>query len=543
MHPQSIDAAVLIAGQAGTTNGTSNGRINENETVSISSEAAVLIPARRPANIGEDSGGEHRGENGSAQNDAHSVSINTDMAVVDGKTGQGHQRCIAQNDAHSVSIKGDMAVVDCSEWCSNSKITNDDRKNSKKVRRTMQRASSERRTKHSSRGHTKQEADLLRDAPARIRRFRSSSMRSVLSKEPGERRLRPRTRQNRAYATHSEGIKTDSSGVKYRIGQTLLDPAHSIPFTSPSQACDLLTRLAIDSPLWAKRTSGEWSYAKLAGRSTDNDGKMALMVVLNASGKNKKILERKKWERCLRLAREDGVADAASSASDAKAASASDARVTSFPSVNDPAPREQLRGIRRQSSSKTNANKHVSFHCMDVADAVGGEPAVDGRGRLDAKLDRKNRNDGAPKSPDDCTATISSATIFSSPFGTDASNGGVALERILEHPLPFAAGAPRPMPPNRRTAFRSRRVASTGSISGEDGRANGRDDHDDDDCDRSPEMIAANLRSGSFCSGRRERMRPRRTRRHGDFALESFLRVSGSRLDGRPLEMLPEVMA
>ncbi len=41
------DAAMLIAGQSGMTNGTSNSRINENETVSISSEAAVLIPAHK----------------------------------------------------------------------------------------------------------------------------------------------------------------------------------------------------------------------------------------------------------------------------------------------------------------------------------------------------------------------------------------------------------------------------------------------------------------------------------------------------------------
>lgn len=98
--------------------------------------------------------------------------------------------------------------------------------------------------------------------------------------------------------------------IRYEMGQELVSKEHSISFKSASQASALLLKLPLDSPLFVKRTSGGWTYAKLADRKMDDQGRVSLVVHLKEGGWNRKILEWNKWDCCLRFVRGHAVSEA-----------------------------------------------------------------------------------------------------------------------------------------------------------------------------------------------------------------------------------------
>ena len=89
--------------------------------------------------------------------------------------------------------------------------------------------------------------------------------------------------------------------VKYRIGQTQVSYFHSVPFASSSDATILIVSLPLHSPLFVKRTNGEWTYGRLVDRSQD-----MVTVRLDESGRARKSLEMNKWKKCLRLVKRTG---------------------------------------------------------------------------------------------------------------------------------------------------------------------------------------------------------------------------------------------
>lgn len=99
-----------------------------------------------------------------------------------------------------------------------------------------------------------------------------------------------------------------NSRIRYEIGQALLDGSHTIPFCSPSEASALLTDLPLNSPLFVRRTSREWTFAVLAGRRTNSLGETSLMVYCGkGDGWKKKVLKKKRWGGYLRLVNQEAV--------------------------------------------------------------------------------------------------------------------------------------------------------------------------------------------------------------------------------------------
>lgn len=101
-----------------------------------------------------------------------------------------------------------------------------------------------------------------------------------------------------------------NSVINYKPGQNLSCEEHSIPFTSSSQAYALLTKLPLYSHLFVKRTSGEWTCGLLADRLLNHHGRDCLVVFFKSSGEKKKILEKIKWERYLRLVKGHAASEA-----------------------------------------------------------------------------------------------------------------------------------------------------------------------------------------------------------------------------------------
>ena len=126
-------------------------------------------------------------------------------------------------------------------------------------------------------------------------------------KQQQQQQARAPQNNNRASQTNENGNISDNDS-SYQLGQTLRHPSHSLPFTSPSMASALLSKLPLGSPLFAKRTSREWTYAILVDRVTDpTTGEISIVVSLDDKRKGKKVLERGKWEKCLRLFNEKAV--------------------------------------------------------------------------------------------------------------------------------------------------------------------------------------------------------------------------------------------
>ena len=138
---------------------------------------------------------------------------------------------------------------------------------------------------------------------------------------------------------HSAPRTNSANGDYYQVGQTLRIESHSLPFSSSEQAHELLSKLPLGSPLFVKRTSGEWVYASLVARH--RSGKR-LTMSLDPEKNTRKRCDRDSWKKCLRLVNDKAVsADASFFAAIAaitttSTAAADDyAAASSVPSVND----------------------------------------------------------------------------------------------------------------------------------------------------------------------------------------------------------------
>jgi len=273
------------------------------------------------------------------------------------------------------------------------------------------------------------------NAPGRNRVAGARRCRSAVSR-PSSQTLSPpsmpRVTEDEEYRSNDDDAANNGSEVvdnnsadRYEIGQTLAEKRHSAPFASLAQATALLTELPLDSPLFVKRTSGEWTYAVLADRATNDSGKPSLVVHLKDGGKNKKILERRKWERCLRLVVvEHHRNESASSSSvvppsedEELPPSGSDDALPERRMLNDPSPDgtstvlpdEAVSNSAPSGKSRT-TRKSVSFG-GNTTTKNSGNNANNSTGRLGRKLAKKNEN--AIGSGEDGPATISSGTVRS----------------------------------------------------------------------------------------------------------------------------------
>jgi len=112
-------------------------------------------------------------------------------------------------------------------------------------------------------------------------------------------------------SNHSASSRRNSATNSdyYRDGQTLRIESHSLPFSSSEEAHELLSKLPLDSPLFVKRTSGEWAYASLVARHRNGD---RLTMSLNREKNTRKRCDRDRWEECLRLVNDKAVSADAS---------------------------------------------------------------------------------------------------------------------------------------------------------------------------------------------------------------------------------------
>ena len=140
-------------------------------------------------------------------------------------------------------------------------------------------------------------------------------------------------------SNHSAPRTNSANGDYYQVGQTLRIESHSLPFSSSEQAHELLSKLPLGSPLFVKRTSGEWAYASLVARHRNGE---RLTMSLNPKKNTRKRCDRDSWEECLRLVNDKAVyADAsffaaiAAITTTATVAADDDAAASSVPSVID----------------------------------------------------------------------------------------------------------------------------------------------------------------------------------------------------------------
>jgi hypothetical protein len=107
----------------------------------------------------------------------------------------------------------------------------------------------------------------------------------------------------------SAACVTDIIDDQYQVGQTLRAEHHAVPFTSVEDASHHLSTLSLGSPLFVKRTSGEWTYASLVERQV-KDGD-SLIVSLDTKSDSHKLLNRDCWVRCLRLVNSSAITTSA----------------------------------------------------------------------------------------------------------------------------------------------------------------------------------------------------------------------------------------
>lgn len=110
-------------------------------------------------------------------------------------------------------------------------------------------------------------------------------------------------------SNHSASRTNSANGDYYQVGQTLRIESHSLPFSSSEQAHELLSKLPLGSPLFVKRTSGEWAYASLVARHRNGD---RLTMSLNQEKNTRKRCDRDSWEECLRLVNDRAISADAS---------------------------------------------------------------------------------------------------------------------------------------------------------------------------------------------------------------------------------------
>jgi len=115
-----------------------------------------------------------------------------------------------------------------------------------------------------------------------------------------------RDRAVRTSAAAAEETRSSSHAgdlvVRYQVGDTRAHSAHSLPFSSESQASALLARLPLQTPLFVKRSDRNFTYSVLVERRDNGSGGgTSLVVAMNEGGRRRKVLERRHWETCLRL--------------------------------------------------------------------------------------------------------------------------------------------------------------------------------------------------------------------------------------------------
>ena len=132
------------------------------------------------------------------------------------------------------------------------------------------------------------------------------SRRSVSSTSHGGAQL---TSGSSSPSKHSAPRTNSANGDFYQVGQTLRIESHSLPFSSSEQAHELLSKLPLGSPLFVKRTSGEWMYASLVARHRSGE---RLTMSLDPEKNTRKRCNKDSWKKCLRLVNDRAVSADAS---------------------------------------------------------------------------------------------------------------------------------------------------------------------------------------------------------------------------------------
>ena len=189
----------------------------------------------------------------------------------------------------------------------------------------------------------------------------------------------------------------------YQVGETLRDESHSIAFTSSAQAKILLSKLPVNSPLFVKRTSREWTYAIVVRwideqeqhpNVSDTEGyavkeeelrSSSLVVSLHSTQNSRKVLNWNQWEKCLRLVNsqavaKDGVATITAAASPTSVAEGYvSLERSSFPqnsskTIMIPSSAPSPNTISTARSTYSTANTVTSI--LSSADTIVGNPFV-----------------------------------------------------------------------------------------------------------------------------------------------------------------------
>eukprot|EP00581_Thalassiosira_minuscula_P006261 CAMPEP_0183746522 /NCGR_PEP_ID=MMETSP0737-20130205/66797_1 /TAXON_ID=385413 /ORGANISM="Thalassiosira miniscula, Strain CCMP1093" /LENGTH=1528 /DNA_ID=CAMNT_0025982219 /DNA_START=266 /DNA_END=4853 /DNA_ORIENTATION=- len=283
-----------------------------------------------------------------------------------------------------------------------------------------------------------------------------------------------------------------SMDIHYNIGSALMHKSHALAFTSPSQAFILLTKLPLNVPLFVKRTTKKWSFGKLVGRATDENGEMSLVVVLDGKGKVRKVLERSKWQKCLRLVNW-GVIDAFLSddneclsmggttmTSSATVHSGTTGSVSSYQRKHS-APGALGRGTSNNASG--NNRRSVSFHHPGT-----GGGANDGIASLDAashaKVNTSMANVNGHLFPRRNSAP-ELHTILHQNVSNDTDGMDSQLASVMTPPLRSTTNSPT----NRTNTPPHTSLNKTSNPN-------------------SPNTVMVNLNARHFCGSRRQRMRP-----------------------------------
>ena len=269
-----------------------------------------------------------------------------------------------------------------------------------------------------------------------------------------------------------------NSATHYQMGGTLRDDTHSLPFSSSSQASIHLTKLPLNSPLFVKRTSNrEWTYAVLVGRLVDGYGDMSLIVVLDRSGKVKKMLERSKWEKCLRLVNGNVVDTSAF----AGATGTKHRRVSKTSAAKSFHRKNSAPELQRISSASYNNNNLVSFNCVDSNSTAATAISSTTHG-MTSRNNASAKTTSNPRSNGNCAdASITKSMSFHQGVTSNntGSSGCSTTEKLMMYPPSPAINA------SNSTTTKSKPQTT------------------------SPITIMVNLNAKHFCGSRRDRMRPR----------------------------------
>lgn len=161
-----------------------------------------------------------------------------------------------------------------------------------------------------------------------LQRSRSSSGPIRAVPPSREKMATPRTnesRRNDASRSPQPKMQPIPQAAPYKLGQSAR-PSDIIPFSSISHAHELLPTLPIGTPLFVKRSSRDWTYARIVsyrrpdaaavmgdvdlGEEYWNAGKESFIVVaLDEDYSMRKFIQKEKWHSCVRLVRLGGTGD------------------------------------------------------------------------------------------------------------------------------------------------------------------------------------------------------------------------------------------